>query len=39
MHQVSRVLNISEDKLTGLNPSYVHKIIPVVEGQETNIYS
>ena len=38
MHQVSKVLNISEDKLTDLNPSYVHKIIPVVEGQENYIY-
>ena len=38
MHQVSNALNISEDKLTDLNPSYVHKIIPVVEGQENYIY-
>ena len=38
MHQVSKVLNISEDKLTDLNPSYVHKIIPIVEGQENYIY-
>ena len=38
MHQVSKVLNISEDKLTDLNPSYAHKIIPVVEGQENYIY-
>ncbi len=38
MHQVSKVLNISEDKITDLNPSYVHKIIPVVEGQENYIY-
>ena len=38
MHQVSKVLNISEDKLTDLNPSYVHKIIPVVEGQDNYIY-
>lgn len=38
MHQVSKVLNISEEKLTDLNPSYVHKIIPVVEGQENYIY-
>lgn len=38
IHQVSNALNISEDKLTGLNPSYVHKIIPVVEGQENYIY-
>ena len=38
MRQVSKVLNISEDKLTDLNPSYVHKIIPVVEGQENYIY-
>ena len=38
MHQVSKALNISEEKLTDLNPSYVHKIIPVVEGQENYIY-
>ena len=38
MHQVSNALNISEEKLTDLNPSYVHKIIPVVEGQENYIY-
>ena len=38
LHQVSNALNISEDKLTDLNPSYVHKIIPVVEGQENYIY-
>jgi membrane-bound lytic murein transglycosylase D len=38
IHQISKVLNISEDKLTDLNPSYVHKIIPVVEGQENYIY-
>ena len=38
IHQVSNALNISEDKLTDLNPSYVHKIIPVVEGQENYIY-
>mgnify|MGYP001372650879 FL=1 len=38
MHQVSKVLNISEDKLIDLNPSYVHRIIPVVEGQENYIY-
>lgn len=38
MRQVSNALNISEDKLTDLNPSYVHKIIPVVEGQENYIY-
>ena len=38
MHQISEVLNISEDKLVDLNPSYVHKIIPVVEGQENYIY-
>jgi len=38
MHQVSKVLNISEEKLTDLNPSYVHKIIPVVEGQKNYIY-
>ena len=38
MHQVSKALNISEEKLTDLNPSYVHKIIPVVEGQKNYIY-
>ena len=38
MHQVSKALNISEEKLTDLNPSYVHKIIPVVEDQENYIY-
>ena len=38
MRQISEALNISEDKLVGLNPSYVHKIIPVVEGQENYIY-
>ena len=38
MHQVSNALNISEEKLTDLNPSYVHKIIPVVEGQKNYIY-
>ena len=38
IHQVSNALNIAEDKLTDLNPSYVHKIIPVVEGQENYIY-
>ncbi len=38
IHQVSNALNISEEKLTDLNPSYVHKIIPVVEGQENYIY-
>tara|TARA_B000000557_G_scaffold164560_1_gene133656 strand:+ start:407 stop:1546 length:1140 start_codon:yes stop_codon:yes gene_type:complete len=38
MLQVSNALNISEEKLTDLNPSYVHKIIPVVEGQENYIY-
>tara|TARA_Y100000766_G_scaffold282626_1_gene296356 strand:- start:973 stop:2112 length:1140 start_codon:yes stop_codon:yes gene_type:complete len=38
MRQISKALNISEDKLIGLNPSYVHKIIPVVEGQENYIY-
>tara|TARA_B100001287_G_C22670766_1_gene525133 strand:+ start:470 stop:1609 length:1140 start_codon:yes stop_codon:yes gene_type:complete len=38
MRQVSKALNVSEDKLIGLNPSYVHKIIPVVEGQENYIY-
>ena len=38
MHQISEVLNISEEKLIDLNPSYVHKIIPAVEGQENYIY-
>ena len=38
IHQISKVLNISEEKLIDLNPSYVHKIIPVVEGQENYIY-
>ena len=38
MRQISEALNISEDKLVGLNPSYVHKIIPVVAGQENYIY-
>ena len=38
MHQISKVLNISEEKLIDLNPSYVHKIIPAVEGQENYIY-
>ena len=38
MHQISEALNISEDKLVDLNPSYVHKIIPVVAGQENYIY-
>ena len=38
MHQISKALNISEDKLVDLNPSYVHKIIPVVAGQENYIY-
>ena len=38
MHQISEVLNISEEKLIDLNPSYVHKIIPAVEGQENYLY-
>ena len=38
MRQISEALNISEDKLVDLNPSYVHKIIPVVAGQENYIY-
>lgn len=38
MHQISEVLNVSEEKLIDLNPSYVHKIIPAVEGQENYIY-
>ena len=38
MHQISKVLNISEEKLIDLNPSYVHKIIPAVEGQENYLY-
>ena len=38
MRQISKALNISEDQLMNLNPSYIHKIIPVVEGQENYIY-
>ena len=38
IHQISKTLGISKQKLIDLNPSYVHKIIPVIEGQENYIY-
>ena len=38
IHQISRVLNIPKEQLIDLNPSYVHKIIPVIEGQEHYLY-
>ena len=38
MHQISTALNVREQKLIDLNPSYLHKIVPVVEGQKNYIY-
>ncbi len=38
IYQISKTLGISKQKLIDLNPSYVHKIIPVFEGQENYIY-
>ena len=38
MHQISTALNVTEQKLMDLNPSYLHKIVPVVEGQKNYIY-
>ena len=38
LYQISKTLGISKQKLIDLNPSYVHKIIPVIEGQENYIY-
>jgi membrane-bound lytic murein transglycosylase D len=38
MSQISKALNFPNEKLVDLNPSYVHKIIPVIESQQNYIY-
>ena len=36
--QISKALNFPNQKLIDLNPSYVHKIVPVIESQKNYIY-